>query len=74
MLTYANYYNITKEKDPDEYQVILEQNLDAMIRSVVDDDSIDFKTADLAAYARSYLLKAGMEEAQIDAFIARICD
>ena len=74
MLTYANYYNITKEKEPDKYQVILEQNLDAMIRSIVDDDSIDFKTADLAVYARSYLLKAGMEEAQIDAFIASLCD
>lgn len=74
MLTYDNYYGINKEKESDKYQIILEQNLDAMIRTVVNDDKVDFKTADLSVYARAYLLKAGMEEAQIDAFISRLCE
>ena len=74
MLTYANYYDITKEKEPDKYQVILQQNIDAMLKYLVNDDETDIKTADLSVHARDYLLWAGMEEAQIDAFIARICD
>ena len=74
MLTYANYYDITKEKEPDKYQVILEQNIEAMVKFLVNDDNVDYKTADLSIYARNYLLNAGMEEAQIDAFISRICE
>jgi protein tyrosine/serine phosphatase len=74
MLTYANYYGITKEKEPDKYQVILQQNIDAMLKYLVNDDGTDIKTADRSVHARDYLLWAGMEEAQIDAFIARICD
>ena len=74
MLTYANYYDITKEKEPDKYQIILQQNLDAMLKYLIDDDKVDFKTVDLSSCARSYLIKAGMEKTQIDAFIARICE
>ena len=74
MLTYANYYDITKEKEADKYQVILEKNLDAMLRTVVGDERIDFKTEDLSVYARNYLLNAGMDEQQIEALIRKLCE
>ncbi len=72
MLTYDNYYKITKESDPSKYQTILKKNLDAMIRTVVGDDAVDIRTADLSAYAKAYLVKAGMQEEQIAAFLERI--
>ena len=72
MLTYDNYYQISKTNQADKYQTILESNLDAMLKFVVNDESVDFRKADLAPYARAYLLKTGMTEEQIDAFIARL--
>ena len=72
MLTYDNYYEIRKDNQADKYQTILESNLDAMLKFVVNDDSVDFKTADLAPYARIYLLNAGMSEEQIDSFLSRL--
>ena len=72
MLTYDNYYEIRKDNQADKYQTILESNLDAMLKFIINDDSVDFKTADLAPYARAYLLDAGMSEEQIDSFISRL--
>jgi hypothetical protein len=72
MLTYDNYYKINEVKDPARYRVILEKNLDAMIRYVVGDESVDFRNCDLSIYARAYLLKAGMEEEQIDTLLEKI--
>ncbi len=74
MLTYANYYEITKESEPSKYTTILEKNLDAMLITVVGDDSVDIKTADLSVYARNYLLNAGMTEEQIDTLVSRITE
>ena len=72
MLTYDNYYKINKVKDPSKYQTILEKNLDAMIKTVINDDSVDFKNSDLSLYARNYLLKAGMEDEQIDRLLEKL--
>ena len=44
-----------------------------MLKCVVNDASVDIETADLSVYARNYLLGAGMTDAQIDAFLERIC-
>ncbi|MDO5121535.1 MAG: tyrosine-protein phosphatase [Erysipelotrichaceae bacterium] len=74
MVTYDNYYGITAESEPDKYRTILEKNLDAMIRSIVGDESVDITTADLSVYAKNYLIKAGMSEAEIAEFLDRICD
>ena len=74
MLTYDNYYEITKESDPVKYDVILDKNLVAMIKVIVGDDSVDITTCDLSAYARNYLLKAGMTEEQIDLLLSRITE
>ncbi len=72
MVTYDNYYEINEVKDPRKYKVILEKNLDAMLKFVVGDEKVDIKTAELSGYARSYLLKAGMSNEQIDRFLRRI--
>ncbi len=74
MVTYDNYYGITADSEPDKYQTILEKNLDAMIRSIVGDESIDITNTDLSVYAKNYLLKAGMSEEEITAFLNRICE
>jgi len=72
MLTYDNYYEITREKDRAKYDTILEKNLDAMLKTVVGDETVDIKSADLAPYARQYLVRAGMTEEEVDAFLNRI--
>ena len=74
METYDNYYKITLEKDPAKYQVIKEKNADAMLKFICGSADIDLDTADLSAAARNYLLKAGMSDAQIDAFLDRITE
>lgn len=72
MVTYDNYYEINEVKDPRKYKVILEKNLEAMLKFVVGDEEVDIRTAELSGYARSYLLKAGMSAEQIDRFLRRI--
>ena len=74
MVTYDNYYKITEDSDPAKYTTIKEKNLDAMLKCVVNDTSVDIETADLSVYARNYLLHAGMTDAQIDAFLAKISE
>ena len=74
MLTYDNYYRITEKSEPEKYKTILEKNLDAMIRSVVNDDTVDITSADLSAYAEKYLQKAGMSSEEIEAFRRRITE
>ncbi len=74
MLTYDNYYKINETKDPERYRLILEQNLDAMVKYIVSDENVDIKTADLSGYAREYLRRAEMSDEQIDAFLSRITE
>ena len=74
MVTYDNYYQITEQSDKAKYDTILNRNLVAMIRYIVDDDSVDITTADLSFYARRFLLSVGMTEPQIDALLARLTD
>ena len=72
MITYDNYYQITKEKDPARYDVILKRNLIAMMKYVTGADEDGLKTADLAAAAEKYLLNTGMSEEDLAAFKAKI--
>ena len=72
MLTYDNYYKINQEKEPAKYKTILEKNLDAMLTFVVNDQTVNIKTAELAPYARQYLLKAGMTDIQIDLLLNKL--
>jgi protein tyrosine/serine phosphatase len=74
MLTYDNYYQITERSDKAKYDTILDRNLVAMIRYIVNDDSVDVTTADLSVYARKFLLSIGMADAEIDALLDRLTD
>lgn len=67
MITYDNYYKITQANDAERYDVIVENVLDPMVRSIVGDDAADLGTADLVGAAQRLLLDAGMTDAQIDA-------
>lgn len=69
MITYANYYGITRETDPARYTVIVENVLNPMIQ-VIAGDGVELKTADLKAGAEAFLLGAGMTQAQLSALEA----
>lgn len=69
MITYQNYYRITKESDPDRYDVIVHEVLEPMIKLVVGKD-VDLKTADYAALTAAYLTNAGMTAQQVEALRA----
>ena len=66
MITYYNYYRITRETDPDRYDVIVENVLVPMIWCLTG-DGVDPAEADLAGCAENYLLEAGMNIEQISA-------
>ena len=38
MVTYENYYSITKENDKDKYETIKEKNIDLMLHYIIDDE------------------------------------
>ena len=72
MITYANYYKITEEKNKEKYGVIIENLLDPMIRSVVGDESADLTKVDLAASSEKFLLNAGMSSNMISTLKAKL--
>ena len=72
MLTYKNYYSITKQDDAKRYNIIVEKLLNPMICSIVGKRNIDIKKIDFAEYARRYLLKNGMTEEQVKNLRAKI--
>ena len=72
MITYANYYGITKQSDPDLYDVIVKNVLDPMICCVIGEDNVDPAAADLSACAERYLEDAGMCRETITALKAAL--
>ncbi len=72
MITYDNYYGINEKDEKEKYDIIVENVLDPMIRSIVGDDSVDITAADLSGYAGDYLLSGGMSAEQISALKAAI--
>ena len=67
MLTYKNYYNLTKESDLTHYNTILESYCMESLRHIAgvkkggDISNINFETK-----AKAYLMKYGMSEDQIN--------
>ena len=64
MISYDNYYQITKKSDPERYEVIRENVLDPLIHIMIGEDIAPEK-ADLTAYAENYLVNAGMSRKMI---------
>ena len=66
MASYANYYGITKESDPERYDVIVSELFHPMVAALFDETEVDVESVDLAQGAKSYLAKGGMKEEQIE--------
>jgi hypothetical protein len=73
MITYENYYNITKSNDKTRYETIKERNIDTMLYYVTGNDGPDKENlagiADLDERVKSYLISIGMSEASINQLI-----
>ncbi len=70
MKTYDNYYGITKESDPDKYDIILDLKFNDMAYFLENvPEGSDPKIADYRQGAIDYLLESGMTEEEINAFI-----
>ena len=75
MLTYDNYYKINRTKDKAKYDVILDKNLNAMLRYLVADKTADADAlgkADLQKYSKDFLLSGGMTQEEIDTLVEKI--
>ena len=74
MITYANYYGITLTADPEKYNVIVSEVLDPMIYLLAEDEDIDLESADLSAYAVSFLRTHGMKIDEIERVRAHLTE
>lgn len=75
MMTYFNYYAITKAFDEARYNIIVENLLVPMIEElIVGDEVVDIKTANFAELANSYLLANGMTQDELNALSIKICN
>ena len=65
MITYDNYYDISRASDPERYATIKEKNIDLMLHYVIGDESgeRDLTTINnYSDYTKNYLLSIGMGE------------
>lgn len=74
MLTYANYYKITLEKDKKRYDIIKARNIDAMLKFIVADENADLTKVDFVPYVKQYLKNGGMTEDRINTLINKLCN
>lgn len=66
MLSFYNYYGISQETEPERYEVVLNNNLFAMLYHVTGVNSYEELTqVDLATAVTKYLMDAGMSEDDI---------
>ena len=72
MITYDNYYGI--KKGDAKYQIIVDKLLDPMIKSVVNDDTVDYKSVNLSQYAKNWLVAGEMSEHNINTLIDRLTE
>ena len=67
MITYDNYYGISRTQDKDKYDVIVADVLNPMIQTMIGDDTADPSIANLSVAAEIYLRGAGMADDTIAA-------
>ena len=73
MRTYENYYGITEDGQPELYEQIVASQIDEMIRYMAKvDGKVDLSMLNYSLCARSYLLRAGMSELQIEKLIDKL--
>lgn len=69
MLTYKNYYGITKEKDFLRYNIIKERNVDTMLRFLANDPNAKLENMNFSSYIKTYLMNGGMSQEEVDSFV-----
>lgn len=73
MMSYANYYGITKDSDPEKYEAIRGLQFDGMLRFLAGaEKNADLTAIDYIGPARDYLRMGGMTDDQIDALVSRL--
>ena len=66
MISFYNYYGIDKKVDPERYETVLNNNLLPMLFHITDTDSMEeLKKVDLKDAITNYLIRNGMDEADI---------
>ena len=73
MMTYFNYYSISKAFDLKRYTTIVDNVLDPMIQIITGSESVNIKTANLANFAKQFLLDNGMTNIDIENLVTKIC-
>lgn len=64
MITYENYYGITKESDPNKYEIIVSEDFLPRLQFITGDNT-DSAKADLCNCAEEYLKSAGLTDSEI---------
>ena len=64
MITYENYYGITKENDPSKYEIIVSDVFLPRLQFITG-DNFDPTKADLSKCAEEYLKSAGLTDSEI---------
>ena len=71
MLSYKNYYGITKEKDPQKYAVIVSNNIDEMLKVIVGaSDAKNLSREGMRNGAIRYLKSGGATDEQIQKIVS----
>ncbi len=65
MITYDNYYGITKSSDEEKYNTLVNEVMIPMICVFADDEKTDIKNTDLSVYAAKYLKQSGLTDVEI---------
>lgn len=73
MITYDNYYDINLDSDSSKYDVIKGKNIDVMLKTIINDESVDITKADYGYYVEKYLISKGMKEDEVKALKAKLC-
>ena len=73
MVSYANYYGVTKESDSEKYELIVSNNIANMLRTIAGlEKGASLEGADLQAGAETYLTSHGMTSEQVAALRANL--
>ncbi len=70
MITYQNYYDITKEKDANKYNAVVELYFNTFVEFLSGKNIDEVIDDDFSGYARDYLLSCDMNDEEIDSIIS----
>ena len=73
MITYDNYYGISKENNPSKYTIIKEKNIDVMLKTIINDPNVDIKNCNFSTYIKAYLLDKGFTEEEYSQLENKLC-